>query len=63
MHTAGYYRSQAVHARRLLKHLVDERACKALEHLARDFEEIAEDLERGLVDIRHPERLPQRQAH
>jgi hypothetical protein len=32
----------------------------ALEAIARDFDDIAIDLERGLIDIPHPEKLPQR---
>jgi hypothetical protein len=28
--------------------------------MARDYSEIAEDLERGAIEIRHPELLPQR---
>ena len=32
----------------------------SLESLAEDLREVAEDLEGGAVEIRHPERLPQR---
>jgi hypothetical protein len=27
--------------------------------LAQDFDEIAEDLEKGAVEVRHPDRMPQ----
>jgi hypothetical protein len=28
--------------------------------MARDYDDIAEDLERGVIEIRHPELMPQR---
>jgi hypothetical protein len=33
---------------------------KTLLDLARDYEELAEDVERGIVALRHPELLPRR---
>jgi hypothetical protein len=35
---------------------------KTLLELARDYDELAEDLERGTAAIRHPELLPRRSA-
>jgi hypothetical protein len=58
MHAAPYYRDQAARARRLADHVTGE-VHKTLRQLAQDFDEIAEDLERGAVEIRHPESMPQ----
>ena len=59
MHWAPYYREQAARARRLADHATGE-IHDTLRHLAQDFEDIAEDLEIGAIEIRHPELLPQR---
>jgi hypothetical protein len=61
MQEAGYYREQAERARRLACGLI-QRDAEMLERLARDLDDIAEDLERGAIDIRHPELMPQRHA-
>ena len=58
MHSANYYRDQASRARRLGEPL-SESDRYALEALARDFDDIAEDLDRGAIEIRHPELMPQ----
>ena len=60
LHRARYYREQARLARRLagMVHQTDLR--KTLDGLARDLDEIAEDLETGAVEVRHPELMPQR---
>jgi hypothetical protein len=58
MHPAHYYRDQAARAKRLADHVTGE-VCDALRRLAQDFDEIAEDLENGAVEIRHPESMPQ----
>jgi hypothetical protein len=59
MQSADYYRDQAARARQLrdLAHQDDLR--KTLDRLAEDFDDIAEDLETGAIEIRHPELLPQ----
>ena len=59
MHRANYYREQAEPARRLADHVTGD-ICDMLLHVAQDFDDIAEDLENGSVEIRHPELLPQR---
>ena len=59
MYDASYYRQQAAKARRLSDSTPDREASKALASAARDFSDIAEDLERGAVEIRHPEMMPQ----
>ena len=60
MHAPEYYREQARHARRLssMVHQIDVR--DTLRRTAQDFDEIAEDLETGAIEVRHPELLPQR---
>ncbi|MGA8759286.1 MAG: hypothetical protein WB611_23855 [Stellaceae bacterium] len=60
MHAAEYYREQARRARRLasMVHQIDVR--DTLRQTAQDFDDIAEDLETGAVEVRHPELLPQR---
>ena len=55
-----YYRSQAQTARRLAARINNEEAAASLSKVAKDYEDIAEDLENGAVEIRHPERMPQR---
>lgn len=58
MHHAHYYREQAARARRLADHVTGE-AYHSMRQLAQDFDEIADDLENGAVEIRHPESMPQ----
>jgi hypothetical protein len=36
-------------------------AAAELMQMAQDYRDIAEDLENGAIEIRHPERMPQRQ--
>jgi hypothetical protein len=59
MHPAHFYRQQAERARRLASSttgsLHDE-----LRQMAQEFDDIAEDIEIGAVEVRHPEMLPQR---
>ena len=38
---------------------MNSEAAGALTRAAEDYEEIAQDLERGAVEIRHPELMPQ----
>jgi hypothetical protein len=59
MHGSSYYRDQAERARRLAMEPTDRETKERLRELARDYLEIAEDLERGTAEIRHPELLPQ----
>ena len=62
MHPARYYREQARHARRLAGTVHQSDLRKTLDGMARDFDELAEDLETGVVEIRHPELMPQQRA-
>jgi hypothetical protein len=59
MQSATYYRQQAAKALRLIDAITTPDVVAMLERLARDYEDIAVDLENGAIDIVHPERLPQ----
>lgn len=61
MQSAPYYREQAARARRLAAAILEDDACAVLERMAVDFDHIAEDLERGAIEITHPSLLPQQQ--
>jgi hypothetical protein len=60
MHDASYYRAEAAHFRQVAERVHQPDVEIQLLNAARDFDEIAEDLERGLVEIRHRELLPQK---
>jgi hypothetical protein len=57
MRSPSYYRDQADRAQRLARSVTDrDRGVKAvLSQVAQEYEELAEDLEGGAVEIRHPE--------
>jgi hypothetical protein len=59
MYDASYYREQDERALRLARGTNDSETQEALERVARDYEDIAEDLESGAIEIRHPELMPQ----
>jgi len=59
MHDPSYYRDQAERALRLAWAVTDPAAARALYEAARDYDDVAEDLESGAVEIRHPELMPQ----
>jgi hypothetical protein len=60
MHPASYYRDRAQHARRLASRVYQPDVLEVLHQVARDYDDIAEDLEAGAIEIRHPELMPQR---
>jgi hypothetical protein len=60
MKDTAYYRERAAQARRLAAVMHQRDVCETLREIARDYEDIAEDLESGAVEIRHPELMPQR---
>ncbi len=60
MQSASYYRQEAARARRLARTINHPEAHEALERMSRDYDDIAEDLDRGAIEITHPSRLPQR---
>jgi hypothetical protein len=53
------YRAQAERARRLSEGTTTPDIADTLAMMAWDFDDIAEDLESGAVEIRHRERMPQ----
>jgi len=59
MYEPSYYREQAERAHRLATVPNDSETREALERMARDYEDIAEDLESGAIEIRHPDLMPQ----
>jgi hypothetical protein len=59
MHSAEYYRGQAARARRLARDIGTREAAGPLERIAVDYDDIADDLETGAVEIRHPELMKQ----
>ena len=52
-----YYRKQAQHARWLADMVHQPDLRDMLHKTARDFEDIADDLETGAVEVRHPDLL------
>jgi hypothetical protein len=59
MQDAAYYRRRAERVRQLARN-TSESVYDELMQLAQDFEDIADDLLHGAVEIRHPELLPQK---
>ena len=57
MYQPSYYRNQAERARRLAESATDRSLEDELVRIAKDYDEIAEDLETGAIDIR--ELMPQ----
>jgi hypothetical protein len=57
MHPPEYYRELAQRARRLAGMVHQSDVKRALLKAAKDFDEIAEDLEAG-AEVRHPELMP-----
>ena len=59
MQDASYYREQAQRVRRLASVPSDRETQDTLLQMAQDYADIAEDLESGAIEIRHPELMPQ----
>lgn len=59
MQDAAHYRAEAQRARRLARSITHPEVVANLERLARNYDEIAEDLEKGAEQIRHPHLLSQ----
>lgn len=54
MESAAFYRERAAHIR-LLHDLVHQRDMRdTLAGMARDYDEVADDVESGKIEIRHP---------
>jgi hypothetical protein len=60
MHRASYNRDQADRARRLARAQIQDETKALLRIVVQDYDDIAEDLENGAVEILDPEMLPQR---
>jgi hypothetical protein len=58
MDPASYYHHEADHARRLAEVTWQPDLEEMLRRLARDFDEIAEDIESGATEVHNPELLP-----
>jgi hypothetical protein len=61
MQKAAFYREQAERARRLARSITNGEAERMLPGMAQEYDDLATDLERGAVEIRHPELLTARQ--
>ena len=59
MDSASDYRKQADHARQLAEATWQDNLEEILHCLARDFDEVAEDIEADATEVRHPELLRQ----
>jgi len=59
MQSVSYYLEQAEKAERLAILITDRATKTELGKMAQDYRDIAEDLQSGAVEIRHPEQLPQ----
>jgi hypothetical protein len=57
MERASHYRELADHARQLAEATWQEELEEMLRRVAHDFDEIAEDIEVGATEVRHPELL------
>ena len=54
MHPASYYRERADHARGVALRMYELDIVEMLREMARDYDDIAEDLECGAIEMRHP---------
>jgi hypothetical protein len=57
MHDPFYYREQAHRARRLASEVTNAQDAARLNRAAQEFDEMAEDLESGAKEFRHPDLL------
>jgi len=60
MHDARYYREQAERLRQLARDTQGDTISRDLERLAEDFDDVADDLDSGRIEIVRPDLLPQR---
>ena len=59
MHSPLYYCSQATIARRLASKHANEVLSEFLNQTSKDYEDMALDLESGVVEVRHPDLVRQ----
>ena len=62
MQDAAYYREHAEQARRLARSVTNGEVERQLLQMAEEYERLVVDLEKGAIEIRKPEQLPQRQG-
>ncbi len=60
MHSAEHYRRQAMRSRQIADMAHQPEIQEMLRTGAQDYEDIADDIQSGAIEIRHPELLPQR---
>ena len=64
MHDVTYYQKLATRATRLSKQgMLPQDVVETLKKMAQDYEEIADDLITGAIEVRHPELMPQRRKN
>jgi len=59
---ADYFRRRADQTRGLSRQMLQPSVRKTLLDLARDYDEVAEDLTNSATKMRHPELMPQRKC-
>jgi hypothetical protein len=57
---AAYFRRRADQTRALSRQMLQPSIRKTLLDLARDYDELADDLANCAIELRHPELMPQR---
>ena len=62
MQSSAYYRRQADKARQLARAIHDTEVGAQLWRMGSDYDDIADDLDTGAIEIRHPELLSQQRA-
>jgi hypothetical protein len=58
MHPASYYRERAEPTRSIAARVHRPDLLDVLHRVAQDYDKIAEDLEGGAIEIRHPDLMP-----
>jgi hypothetical protein len=61
MQDANYYREHAERARRLARSVTKGDVEQQLLQMAEEYDRLVVDLEKGAIEIRKPEQMPQRQ--
>jgi hypothetical protein len=61
MQAVSYYLEQAERAERLASLVTDKAIEAELRKMAQDYRDIAQDLQNGAIEIRHPDLMPQKQ--
>lgn len=59
MDAAAYCRERATRVRQLAETTLDDALRESLRAMARDYDELAKDLDSGTEAVRHPDLLPE----